>query len=24
VIVAYNSIWAYAEARGHLDLLRRR
>jgi hypothetical protein len=24
VIVAYNSIWAYAEARGHADLLRRR
>lgn len=24
VIVAYNAIWAYAEARGHADMLRRR
>ncbi|MCP9485225.1 MAG: hypothetical protein MSC30_05165 [Gaiellaceae bacterium MAG52_C11] len=23
VIVVYNTVWAYAEARGHLDLLRR-
>jgi hypothetical protein len=24
VILAYNAVWAYAEARGHADLLRRR